>query len=156
MRDGQKKKEHECCAAHFSFVSTNILSTRPRTKNVSVGHALLIWSFAAGDRADRASSASSIKPWLSTTLPFCVIGYANRCVAPGATLKLKQDRCNHRKKAKAIAKRMDTFPFAPGLANAILLTDDCRIRIASQAHRPRHHRRHLEIPQRPQTYWREL
>ena len=43
MRDGQKKKEHECCAAHFSFISTNILSTTPRTKNVSVGHALLIW-----------------------------------------------------------------------------------------------------------------
>ena len=43
MRDGQKKKKHECCAAHFSFISTNILSTTPGTKNVSVGHALLIW-----------------------------------------------------------------------------------------------------------------
>jgi hypothetical protein len=43
MRDSQKKKKHECCAAHFSLISTNILSTTPGTKNVSVGHALLIW-----------------------------------------------------------------------------------------------------------------
>ncbi len=43
MRDGQKKKKRECCMAHFSFISTNILSTTPGTKNVSVGHALLIW-----------------------------------------------------------------------------------------------------------------
>ena len=43
MRDGQKKKKYECCLAHFSFISTNILSTTPGTKNVSVGHALLIW-----------------------------------------------------------------------------------------------------------------
>ena len=25
MRDGQKKKKHECCAAHCSFISTHIL-----------------------------------------------------------------------------------------------------------------------------------
>jgi hypothetical protein len=27
MRDGQKKKKYECCVAHFSFISTNTLST---------------------------------------------------------------------------------------------------------------------------------
>ena len=53
MRDGQKKKKHECCVAHFSFISTNILSTTPETKNVSVGHALLIGSLNGHTRIRR-------------------------------------------------------------------------------------------------------
>ena len=28
MRNGQKKKDHECCAAHFSVISTNTLATK--------------------------------------------------------------------------------------------------------------------------------
>ena len=37
MRDGQKKRKHECRVAHFSFISTNIFRTTSGTKNVSVG-----------------------------------------------------------------------------------------------------------------------
>jgi hypothetical protein len=47
MRNRQKKKDHECCAAHFSFIARTLLLGHSEERK-GAGHALLIWSCAAG------------------------------------------------------------------------------------------------------------
>ena len=47
MRNGQKKKDHECCAAHFSFIARILLLGHSEERE-GAGRALLIWSCAAG------------------------------------------------------------------------------------------------------------
>jgi len=46
MRNGQKKKDHECCAAHF-FIYEHEYSCDEELEGP--GHALLIWSCATGE-----------------------------------------------------------------------------------------------------------
>jgi hypothetical protein len=47
MRNGQKKKDHECCAAHFSFLARILLLGHSDEEREGAGHALLIWSYSA-------------------------------------------------------------------------------------------------------------
>jgi hypothetical protein len=45
MRDGQKKKDHECCAAHSSFMARIFQLRHLDEEREGAGHALLIFGF---------------------------------------------------------------------------------------------------------------